>query len=565
MFLKAIETYEVRMKRKPKQPAKVVGVVEATLKGKKCKAIKMSDGTLVFDKNKDVEDILYNAYSEKFQTGTVTGKSWLDYFVDKSLDKMVSSLQYDSSNSFKALESVNKISKATNTYMGKRKAIDSDFMEYQLYKMLLPWQKEVASDLSKNKLLICARRTGKTYYEAVALIKHCLKGTDDILIGDRLVRKKRCAIYIALTIQKAASNIWKTLNDIIESAHIPVDKIDNGKYRIEFGNGAFIQLSGNNDKIEREKMRGDDWSMAIIDEVQSQSSMYYIMDSLLKPIVKARKGEFILSGTGPLIRGFWSDLIENGKDKGWSIYHKTVYDNLTIEDPDKYIEEALRDFGGDRNNPTFQREYLGNICWDDNLLIYPKTTYYKELPADFHPVYAFAGMDLGMRDDTSIEWILIDDFGKGYVVSEWSQNNVDATTIFEKATTTREFIIKNYGISEDNVHIVCDTNEQNMTADFYNRGLYCLENAIKLPLKYSYALINEAMANGKLMIPQDGPAATDCAYTCYKFDQENKKVVYEEDKKTHHENAMAAIRYAWTSYCVNILHMSAGITEQPND
>lgn len=551
--------------KKRKKPQLTTKVVTAKVNGEERKAIKLKDGTLVFNKDLDVEDLLFTAYSEKMQTGSVSDESWIGKFVSKNLDMVEKSIKYNPDNSLRALSEINRVARATNNYFSKKKAVDSDFMEYQLFKMLMPWQKEVMNDISHNILLICARRTGKTYFEAVAAVKHCLKGSDDIMVGDRLVKKRRCVIYVGLTIQKAANNIWKTLNDIIEMSHIPVSKVDNSKYRIDFTNGAYIQLSGNNDKIEREKMRGDDWSMAIIDEVQSQSSMYYVMDSLLGPIIKARKGEFILSGTGPLIRGYWSDLIENGKDKGWSVYHKTVYDNLTIEDPDKYIEEALNDFGGDRNNPTFQREYLGNICWDDNLLIYPKTTHYTELPKDFHPVYAFAGMDLGMRDDTSIEWILIDDFGQGYLVSEWSQNNVDASTIFEKATVTKDFIIKNYGIAEENVHIICDTNEQNMTADFYNRGLYCLENAIKFPLKYSYALINEAMASGKLMIPKDGPADIDCVYTCYKFDQENKKVVYEEDKKTHHENAMAAVRYAWTSYCVNILHMSANITEQPSD
>lgn len=531
-------------------------VTEGTLNGKKKKAVKLRDGTMVYDKNRDVEDILFNAYSEKLQTGSVSGNSWLDKWVNKNLDTIVDNLDKMPDTAVSAIKEMNRIVSRTNSYIEKKRSIDTDFLEYQLYKQLLPWQKEVMSDVSKNKLLICARRTGKTYYEAVALVKHCLKGTDNIMVGDRMVTKRRCAIYIAMSITKAASNIWKTLNDIVEATRVPVSKIDNSKYRIEFSNGAYIQLAGNNDKTEREKIRGDDWSMAIIDEVQSQSSMYYLMTSLLGPIVKARKGEFILSGTGPLVRGYWSNLIENGKDEGWSVYHKTVYDNLTIDDPDKYIEDALKDFGGDRNNPTFQREYLGNICWDDNLLIYPKATYYDEIPKDFQPVYAFGGMDLGMRDDSSIEWILIDDMGNGYLVSEWSQNNVDATTIFEKAKASQLFIQKTYHIKEENITIACDTNEQNMTSDFYNRGLYTLQNAVKFPLKYSYALVNEAMASGKLKIPKGGPADTDITYTCYKYDQENKKIIYEEDKSTHHENAMAAIRYAWSNYCANVLHMT---------
>lgn len=529
-------------------------IVEGTLKGEKKKAVKLKGGTLVFDKEKDVEEMLYSAYSEKLQTGKVSDKSWLGKFISKNLDTVNDTLNGD--NAVCALREINNVVCKTNEYLSKKRAVDIDFIEYQLFKMLLPWQKEVMSDISKKKLLICSRRTGKTYYEAVAMVKHCLKGTDDIMVGERLVNKRRCCIYVAMTITKAAQNIWKTLNDIIASTRVPVTKIDNSKYLIEFANGSYIQLAGNNDKKEREKMRGDDWSMAIIDEVQSQTSMDYIMTSLLGPIVKARKGEFILSGTGPLIRGYWSNLIENGKDEGWSIYHKTVYDNLTIEDPDEYIENALKDFGGDVNNPTFQREYLGNICWDDNLLIYPKVTYYDEVPKDFKPVYAYGGMDLGMRDDNAIEWLIIDDMSRGYLVSEWSQNNTDGTTLYEKAVASQKLVSKTYKIPIENIVIACDTNMQVMTQDFYNRGLTTLQNAIKFPLKYSYALINEAFASGQIKIPKGGPADIDCSYTCYQFDQENKRIVYEEDKKTHHENAMAAIRYAWGNYCANVLHLT---------
>ena len=279
-------------------------VVEASLKGKKTKAIKLPGNTLVFDKNKDVEDILYNAYSEKLQTGKVSGNSWLDNFVSKNLDTLEKNLTKIPETALYSMRELNKIVNSTNEYMSKKKAIETDFMEYQLFKQLLPWQKEVNNDLNKRKVLICSRRTGKTYYEAIAMVKHCLKGTDDILVGDRLVKKRRCCIYVALTIEKAVRNIWDTLKDVIELAKIPVDKIDNSKYRIDFSSGSYIMLAGNNNKKEREKLRGDDWSMAIVDEVQSQDAMYYVMESLLEPIVGARKGEIILSGTGPLIRGY---------------------------------------------------------------------------------------------------------------------------------------------------------------------------------------------------------------------------------------------------------------------
>ena len=62
--------------------------VKAKRGSKTEKAIQLNDGTLVFDKYRDVEDILYNAYSEKFQTGATTDNTWLAKFVNENLDKI---------------------------------------------------------------------------------------------------------------------------------------------------------------------------------------------------------------------------------------------------------------------------------------------------------------------------------------------------------------------------------------------------------------------------------------------------------------------------------------------
>ena len=521
-------------------------VETAELKGKKTKAVKTPGGCKLFMPEDDIEEVLNSSWAEVLDTGKVSNDSFLGKLIQQSANRISIEASKNAETAMFAINSINKIAKNTSDYFNKKKSVDSDFAEYTIRKALFPWQKEVFDDANLRKLLICSRRTGKTYFEAAYMLAHCMKPFDQIEVNGRIIEKKRSAIYVGMTIEKAAANIWQTLQDLAKACHLSNIKFDNGKYRATFSNGNFIQLAGNSNKQEREKIRGSEWSLAIVDEVQSAQAMYYLMSSILEPIISARHGEIILSGTGPLIKGYWSDMIENCESKGWSLYHKSIFDNPTIENPEQVLEQVKEANGWTDSNITFRREYKAEICWDDNLLIYPKVVYYDEIPKDFTPTLCYISCDLGFADRSAVEAVLFDDFGEGYLFSEWCKAKQDSTTIFNQILATKDAVKSKYPNVE--FHVVTDTNEQNMTRDWYNRGLTELELAIKYELSYSYALLNEYLSSGRLKIKKNGPADEDHEKTSYKWDAETQQIIYEEDKKNWHEDATAALRYAIGNY-----------------
>ena len=228
--------------------------------------MKIKGCTLIYHDDLDLEQELMENYRDILLTGKPRNNTWLAKVLEKDFAKLQAE---DTYNALSVIKEVGKIAKTTTDYFNKKKEGDVDFISFMLDKNLMPWQREVLRDLSKRIVLLAGRRAGKTYEIASHMIEHCLKGFDEV----NGVKKYREAIYIGLTLEKAAAVIWDILISTIDKCKIPVKKRDNGLYRIEFSNGSAIQLLGNNSKADREKIRGFDSSMFVIDECQSQQGL----------------------------------------------------------------------------------------------------------------------------------------------------------------------------------------------------------------------------------------------------------------------------------------------------
>ena len=77
----------------------------------------------------------------------------------------------------------------------------------------------------------------------------------------------------------------------------------------------------------------------------------------------------------------------------WEHFHATMEDNPSIPDHEKALEQVLIDNHWTKDNIVFRREYLGEIAYDNNILIYPFVTYYDSIPDNFKPVKAYVGLD----------------------------------------------------------------------------------------------------------------------------------------------------------------------------
>ena len=153
--------------------------------------------------------------------------------------------------------------------------------------------------------------------------------------------KKREIIIMGLTLEKTAGLYWEQLKEAVKDSHIVTQKIDNGSYTITLSNGNYIQLWGNNSKAEREKLRGKDTYMFIIDEMQSQQGLYYLLTDIIGPILKGTGGELVCLGTAPIYAGtMWEKILS---DPAYSHSHATMEDNPTIPDYQHALEQVLID------------------------------------------------------------------------------------------------------------------------------------------------------------------------------------------------------------------------------
>lgn len=493
----------------------------------------------------DAVECLYNSLAEYFTTGQVSGTSHLGKIIQNDFNIIEKQIKNNPTN-LSHIKDLIYITGKVQEYRDNKKAMDKDFVEYLLRKNLFDWQKLVYDDSSKKICLICGRRSGKSYADADLMIKHCNEGSDNIEIDGRIVKKPRSAVYIGLTLQKAANNMWQLLKDEITRCKIPVNKIDNSAYRIDFANGAFIELAGNSSKAEREKLRGKDNSLYIIDEAQSQQGLGYLITSIIQPILKGRNGTLILSGTGPIVAGgMWEQIIN---DSTWSKHTATMADNPTI--PNTALQDVLTENGWDEDNIVYRREYLGEIVYDTNRLIIPSRSYYsiddiKDRTFDA----CIIGMDYGYSDYNAFVPMIRDSLSKKwYVVDIVRKNHLSSTEIVNEFLTLSKKIETDWKIPKNKQYAVADTSHQQITRDIYNKGFYNISNAEKLGEVQMFQDLATDCSLGNVLMIKGSDVDNAFNIASWRFDEERQAVIYEVDDKFNHENGISdiadAMKYA---------------------
>lgn len=513
------------------RPKKTVGTVNGVTQP----ALKVGGCTL-FMPGQDLDEVLYSSYAKKLEYGTTNKSTWLESFVDANLDKLKQNLAKDPTTALSAMREMGKVVKETQDFYNRRKATDYDFSRYLLRDKLFPYQQKVYDDPNKRKTMLWGRRAGKTHTAVRLALKAALE-TDE---------KPREIIIMGLTVEKTAGLYWDQLKKSIEDAHINYSRIDNGSYTIFLSNGNQIQLWGNNSKAEREKLRGKDTYMFIIDEMQSQQGLYYLLTDIIGPIVKGRGGEIVCLGTAPIYAGTMWEKILN--DDNWSHSHHTMEDNPTIPDYQHALQSVLEDNHWTKDNITFRREYLGEIAYDTERMILPERKYYTEIPKEFKPKLCYIGVDYGWADYSSFAPIIIDDKGQMYLVNEWKQNKTPSSEIVKQMKILVEKIHKEYNIPNEDIKVVADSSHQQISQDIYNQGILNIQNAYKLDENYQWARLSEVLAVGDLLIKENDEFDKECDAIVWKWNAEKGCVIYQVDDEVFHPDIADSVKYAVNQY-----------------
>ena len=481
-------------------------------------------------------DCYYTELESLLTTGKTKQNTPIGTYITKNFNSLMKKADAEKTAE-KALIMMDKIVHDTQDYLNSKNQQDADYTEYLINRKCIPWQKEYFTDNAKRIANQSGRRAGKSYGNALKAVKHCLEGYD--LVGKTM--KPRYAVIVGLTKEKVQDQYWDLIKSTITECHIMTTKIDNAALEITFASGAKLALRGNNSKAEREKLRGDEYSLIIIDEAQSQQGLRYLMNSIFEPIAYARDSQIIVTGTGALLLGsYWQEITDGDLAPKWRHYHVNMKDNPTIADPEHVLQEVLQDKGWTDTDPEYVREYLGENCYDSTRIVIPNKKYFDKLPENVIWEQCIVGVDYGFSDYNSFVPILVSNTGKRYATHVYKANHLAASDLVKKAVEIQKWA---ESLKIPKIMFVADTSDQSISQDMWRQGVK-IQNAYKSDERLQWSKLKERLATGDLLIEEKGVLDEECARTVWKYDEETKKVIYEIDDDVFHCEALDALKYA---------------------
>lgn len=264
---------------------------------------------------------------------------------------------------------------------------------------LHPLQRAFVADLAARKAALCGRRSGKSHGVGVWL----LEGMER--------HPGRRSVYIALSRATARQILWDGVLEPLSRRYNLGLRLTtrDGQLLVLHPNGSSLWIVGCADKTEIEKLRGQKYYRACIDEAQAFPDwLKDLVEEVLEPALLDYQGQLALTGTPSSVSAgyFWE--VTTGLRPGYGeTHHWTVRENPHVEG-EAFLQEKLKNNGWDENHPTFLREYLGQWCDDHSSLVYPFTTdnRWTPSPEDLNNPYGLPageyryamGVDLGFSE-----------------------------------------------------------------------------------------------------------------------------------------------------------------------
>jgi hypothetical protein len=319
-----------------------------------------------------------------------------------------------------------------DNYLNKEKRENQDFLSYRIYKLAFDVQQQILSSMKKLILLMAGRRAGKTDVHQKKIV-------------DTLVSKHDAKVlYIGMTLTTAINQIYNGVLELLDYLGVEPDEKRRNEGYIKIGEAEFF-IKGNTTTDEREKLRGFKWDLVIIDEAQSQKSLPYLINDIIEPALVDRRGQLIISGTGPRVRGtYWEEGLWNNSQENLDCLalNWNMTQNPFIEDHKGVLEEIKQKKGLTDNSPLYIREYLGKISYDDDALVYRLTdkNYYTDEQLkqwiETQPVtdlHFSSGLDYGFEDADGYAIVLHSDSDDTiWLVHEYKERRTGVSTLVEE-------------------------------------------------------------------------------------------------------------------------------------
>lgn len=242
---------------------------------------------------------------------------------------------------------------------------------------------------TREALVFCSRRYGKSFLACVMALEDCLK------------RPNANVMFVGPNMRQTLDIMRLILPQIIHDAPKGLVTQSKSEKRWNFANGSQLMIAGFDTAVE--SIRGLRADAIYLEEsaLASVEDFDYILKSVLYPTLMHSRGKIIHLTTPARIidHPLHLNTIPETSAKG-AFFKYTIRDNpiLTAEE----IEQEIENLGG-YDSPHTQRELFCNIIKDENTLVVPQfddRKHVKELSLPEDSYYWVGGDVGGVRDKT---------------------------------------------------------------------------------------------------------------------------------------------------------------------
>lgn len=489
-----------------------------------------------------VQPEIDQAIQDKLFSRDTSGKTFITSFISKCIDEAKKDPNsrmgiYMADKIFGSGDLITRLDAEVNKAMAR----DTAFQQYQIRNTLYDKQQEVYDNSTdKFMIVINSRRSGKTE----------LMGR---LLAKRVCRPDQHCVYINRSFDAAVRQIQKPLETALEAAGLHYRGTINGG-KIEFDNGSWILIVGNNNASDVNKLRGEKLALVLCDECGHMRHLRELINEIIAPAtMDYADSQIVMVGTPPRTRnGFVQELWEKGNIRK---YHWTFKDNPFIPNKDNVIQEACEMFGISPDSNFIKREYLGDMYAYDTEAIYVKHYEKAEPDKDKLYSYAYVGVDWGYEDKAAVVGMLADKNAKKlYVVKDWSEAKKGIVEISQRVQEMVEYLKNNYRLDRE-PQVICDTNEKSAAQDLYTT--YHISNvmlAYKYDLNYALDQLADWFTASTVVISSNAKATIeDADNMIWKRNEDTDQIIHELDDDSYHGNAMFAVLYASRQFAYDVM------------
>lgn len=493
-----------------------------------------------------VQPEIDQAIQDKLFSRDTSGKTFITSFISKCIDEAKKDPNsrmgiYMADKIFGSGDLITRLDAEVNKAMAR----DTAFQQYQIRNTLYDKQQEVYDNSTdKFMIVINSRRSGKTE----------LMGR---LLAKRVCRPDQHCVYINRSFDAAVRQIQKPLETALEAAGLHYRGTINGG-KIEFDNGSWILIVGNNNASDVNKLRGEKLALVLCDECGHMRHLRELINEIIAPAtMDYADSQIVMVGTPPRTRnGFVQELWEKGNIRK---YHWTFKDNPFIPNKDNVIQEACEMFGISPDSNFIKREYLGDMYAYDTEAIYIK--HYDKAEPDKDKLYshAYVAVDWGYEDKAAVVGMIADKNNKKlYIVKDWSEAKKGIVEISQRVQEMVEYLKNNYRLDRE-PQVICDTNEKSAAQDLYTT--YHISNvmlAYKYDLNYALDQLSDWFSASTVVVSPNAKATIeDADNMIWKRNEDTDQIIHELDDDSYHGNAMFAVLYASRQFAYDVMGLIA--------